>query len=111
MYHIFLRRWKREFRRLLVLRSEDYFTRRQHVLQRALGFLGLDAPADAAQWDALLSPAIQVAGPTWRKARVAMSAVATQLLREFYAPGLREVTEAMRDEPDAAEWHTWATSL
>ena len=110
MYHVFLKRWQREFRKLLLLRSEQHFSNTKAVLARELAFLGLDAPVDDASWGAMLSPPVQLAGPRPEGGAPPMSADAIKMLREFYAPGLRELVDTMQGEPDAAEWRAWAES-
>lgn len=129
-----MKRWRREFDELLVLRSEQYFSATKQVvgrlctclfeinsickcaiislnplqvLERVLTFLGLKAPAN---WRALLKKSVHVAGPRPEGGMPPMTEVATKMLRDFYAPGLLDLATAMQGEPDAAEWLTWATT-
>ena len=105
MYQVFLKRWRKEHRRLLLLRAEEYYTTPKTVFVRALRFLRLQTPKD---WRTLLDPPIQRAGPRPDGGLPPMPASMEATLREFYAPGLAQLVAMLKDEPDAAEWRVWA---
>ncbi len=86
MYIIFLQRWRREFRRLLLLRSEDYYAEPLGPLTAALRFLGLSVPSTNAEWHPLLEPTVQLAGSRPPGGLPPLPAAMETALRNFYAP-------------------------
>ena len=60
MYHVFLKRWRKEHKRLLLLRAEEYYATPKTVLIRVLRFLRLETPAD---WQPMLQLPVRLAGP------------------------------------------------
>ena len=108
MYHSFLRRWRKEFSRLLLLRAEEYYRAPRITLERALGFLRLPPPANETQWAALLQPAVQLAGPRPPGGLPPVPKPMEALLRNFDGPGLAELVSSLGAEADAAEWKVWA---
>ena len=109
MYIIFLERWRREFGRLLLLRSEDYYEAPRRALTTALRFLGLDVPSTDLEWQPLLEPAVQVAGTRPPDGLPLLPAAMEAALREFYAPSLDQLVRSLQNEPDHADWERWTT--
>ena len=64
-------------------------------------------PADEAGWEPLLAPRAEVAGTRPKGGAPPMAEPTRELLRNFYAPGLRELVSQLRDESDVAEWKAW----
>ena len=108
MYIVFLKRWRREHAKLLLLRAEAYHADVKGVLTRCFGFLGLKPPASDAEWQPMLDMRVQLAGTRPAGGAPAQLASTTAQLRDFYAPGLNELVVSMRDDPEAAEWRAWA---
>ena len=106
MYHVFFRRWRKEHKRLLLLRAEEYYQTPKTVLIRALRFLRLQTPTD---WRPILDPPVQRAGPRPEDGLPPLPASMEATLREFYVPGLAQLVEMLKDEPDAAQWKSWAS--
>ena len=106
MYHVFLRRWRKEHKRLLLLRAEEYYQTPKTVLMRALRFLRLQTPSD---WRSILDPPVQRAGPRPEGGLPPLPPSMEGILREFYAPGLAQLVEMLRDEEDVVEWKSWAS--
>ena len=108
MYAVFTPRWRAEHRRILFLRSEDYFARPRATLARAMGHVGLAAPANEAGWARLLEPPVTLHGTRPKGGAPPMDAAAAALLRAFYRPSLRELAAQLADAPDAEAWASWA---
>ena len=104
-----IRRWRKEFTKLLFLRAEDYYASPRAVLTRAMRFLALAIPLDEAGWAPLLTPEVVRAGPRPEAGLPPLPATMEAMLREFYAPGLAALAESLKGEPDAAEWRAWAS--
>ena len=102
-------RWRKEFRRLLLLRAEQYYDAPKQTLARSLSFIGLSPPQGDTGWAPLLSRKVERAGSRPSGGAPPLPAAAKTLLRSFYAPGLEQLTDSLRDEPDAAEWRSWAS--
>ena len=71
-------------------------------------FIGVGPPTDEAGWAPILAPKVEVAGSRPKEGMPLMAEATRELLRRFYAPGLRELVWLLRDEPDAAEWRAWS---
>ena len=108
MYSVFLKRWRKEHARLLLLRAEQYYADVKGVLAIALRFVGLQPPSTDAGWQPLLASPVQLAGTRPKDGAPPQDPTTTALLRAFYAPGLDELVRSMQNEPDAREWRTWA---
>ena len=108
LYSVFLKRWRKEHRRILLLRSEQYFAEPRAVLSRSLAFLGLNLPTNDATWTPLLKPAVQLAGTRPVAGTPPLAAQILDILKQFYAQSLDELVLSLRGELDADEWRTWA---
>ena len=97
---------------MLLLRAETYYSSPRRglyeVLTKVLAFLGVQPPASEAEWKPLLEPPIALGGQRPVGGMPAQAPETTSLLKRFYRPGLIEVAELLRAEPDAAEWREWA---
>jgi len=111
MYVTFLRRWRKEMARLLLLRAEEYFSAPKLVLSRALSFLGLTLPSDDAGWAPMLNEPRQVAGTRPPGGTPPIPPKMVEVLRDFYAPSLSALVDSLQAEPDAIEWRQWAAAV
>ena len=105
MYHVFLKRWRKEHKRLLLLRAEEYYATPKTVLIRVLRFLRLETPAD---WQPMLQLPVRLARPRPVGGLPPIPAAVESILRDFYAPGLSQLAHMLQAEPDAADWRVWA---
>lgn len=108
IYAVFLPQWRREFARLLPLRTEEYFSAPEAVLARAFRFLRLRVPQTPQEWRPILGRGRVVHGSRPPDGKPPLPHDVRALLRHFYLPWQRILAEQLAAEEDAAQWREWA---
>jgi N-acetylgalactosamine 4-sulfate 6-O-sulfotransferase len=108
IYAVFLPEWRREFARLLPLRTEEYFVAPQAVLARAFRFLRLRVPQTQEEWRPILGRGRMVHGSRPSGGKPPLPQNVRDLLRRFYLPWQRILAGQLAAEEDAADWREWA---
>ena len=108
MYSVFLPAWRKEHKRMLFLRTEQYIAETQSTLLRAMEFIGLPPPESEEAWQPLLNAHITIHGQRPKEGTPKMEVDTREQLKAFYRPSLRKLVKQLSDVEDADAWRAWS---